>query len=90
MFFVRINPVNNVSKNFNEFKVENTFTKQVINDLDEVSVQIPKDKQKAEELKARNKKILIGVLAPLAIITIGIGITLAWWLKVRHFDKKIK
>lgn len=90
LFFVRINPVNNVSKNFNEFKVENTFTKQVINDLDEVSVQIPKDKQKAEALKARNKKILIGVLAPLAIITIGIGITLAWWLKVRHFDKKIK
>lgn len=40
-------------------------------------------------LKARNKKILIGVLAPLAIITIGIGITLVLWLKVRHFDKKI-
>ncbi|VEU60593.1 Uncharacterised protein [Mycoplasmopsis bovigenitalium] len=90
LFFVRINPVNNVSKNFNEFKVENTFTKQVINDLDEVSVQTPKDKQKAEELKARNKKILIGVLAPLAIITIAIGITVAWWIKVRHFDKKIK
>ncbi|MCR8966451.1 hypothetical protein, partial [Mycoplasma zalophidermidis] len=62
----------------------------VIDDLDDVVVELPNNNDDIQKQKVKNKKLLISILAPLSLITLGIGIALGWFIKVRYFDKKIK
>ncbi|MBU4690392.1 hypothetical protein KQ874_01645 [Mycoplasma sp. ES3157-GEN-MYC] len=87
---IKIRPIAGSSKNAAEFTIENILNSSVIDDLDDVVVQLPNNNDDIQKQKAKNKKLLISILAPLGLITLGIGIALGWFIKVRYFDKKIK
>ncbi|MBU4691658.1 hypothetical protein KQ872_01615 [Mycoplasma sp. ES3225-GEN-MYC] len=87
---IKIRPIAGSSKNAAEFTIENILNSSVIDDLDDVVVELPNNNDDIQKQKAKNKKLLISILAPLGLITLGISIALGWFIKVRYFDKKIK